>query len=824
MRNSLLILSLVALTAPTAMSRSLNPDEALGRALSQARKVAPRSELGSRSAVVADPVLTIGGEDSPAIYVFNKSDKGFLIVSADDVAAPILGYSDSETFNSENIPDNLKGWLEACGDQIRRASEAGLEAYFDTREEDHDPIDPLMSTKWEQTAPFNNDCPTLNGKTCVTGCVATAMAQVMKYHNWPQQVADDAVITYSWKTGQQNLTADFSNYEFDWENMLDSYKKGYDDTQASAVAKLMQACGYSVDMNYGTEASGAVNTFAGKALAQYFKYDQGLHNEPRALYSANEWENLIYDNLRDYGPTIYWGGIHCFVCDGYQGDGYFHFNWGWAGDGDGWFLLNALNPTTIGTGGSAAGYNSDQGALLGIKPAGDVPSERKYTFYTTGLSKATAGPGTYLNVWGEFQNYSPYIVEAEWVYQIYSEDGTEYIGTAPCSTPSAGKHTFSPDLNQTWLAGGILTALTKDGVTYRIYPAVRVDDKEYIFQCPKSMPAYVLYLRTRENNVAEYSAKLPEVGKKIIRDLSTNGYIYSNQSTIKISGIAEFTGEATATMKLTFRLQSKEDNTWYVGDDLTVEFTPEGQPFNAFCKRGGTSGIPTGDYTLYLSYIDTNVSTTDYQNMASCDVTIVPSAASKYSPSSFEVANAEAVDPNNIKISVEITGESGYAYEDLLFRIFDSEDTKIWEAQAPLYVTAPGSTIVSTTASLPDAIPGATYSAKAFKQAWGSWVDLTNPVPFTIAKQGTTGISEALTDNSRAAIASPNPATDFTVISAPAAISQLSLFTLSGQQASVNTEINGQSAQLDLTALANGLYIARISTPEGTYSIKIIKK
>lgn len=840
MRKHLLLLSLVALAAQPLLARSLSPEEALNRAFGQHRKVAASRSIGARSSVISEPAMTIENEGTPSVYIFNKAEEGFVIVSADEVAAPILGYSDTGVLDVENLPDNLKGWLENCSRQIRRASAAGAESYSVTRETDHDPIEPLVKTKWDQTKPFNNDCPTRDGFRCVTGCVATAMAQVMKYFNWPTQVASDANISYKWRSKsipnpenptemiQETLTADFSNEEFDWDNMRDSYSgNNYTETEASAVAALMKACGYSVDMDYNLASSGsaAVNNLVGKALAQYFKYDQGLHNEPREVYSAEQWEELIYNNLHDCGPIVYWGGIHCFVCDGYQSDGYFHFNWGWSGEGDGWFLLDALNPTTVGTGGNFAGYNNDQGALLGIKPAGDVPSERHYTFYTLGLSEVKAGPGTTLTLRGRFKNYSSYVVEPVWAFRVYSEDGTEYIGTTdpPCYIPSQGS-TFELDVDKTRIEGGVSSSVAKANTTYRIYPALIIDGKEYEFLCPPSMPSYALYKRSEVDGVKNYWAELPDVGKKEILDLSSNGNIYVGQPRIKISGIGKFTGDASASMSVTWRLLNTDGSEACLGNNFTVQFTPEGKPFEAVCQWLNSYTLQPGDYLLALSYKDDIVDTNNYFNLATCPVTLCASANPSYKATSFTVENPSAVDPDNIKLSVAITAESGYAYEDIRFDLFDSEMKSISEQKAPLYVTAPGSTNVAITTSIPNATSGGTYYAKVLHQKNNTWVDLTDAVPFTIKKNGTTGISDITADDRTIATAYPNPATDFTLISAPTEITQVTLHSLSGQQTTLTAEIDGCTARLDLSALAKGIYIATITMTDGHSTVKIIKK
>ncbi len=800
MRKSLFLTSLALVAALPAVGRSLSPEEALNRALPQVRKISPRARVASSGADVA-PVLTM-----PGVYVFNQADGGALIVSADDVAAPVLGYTDAPLV-AENLPENFIGWLESLSNQIELASEAGVEAYTSARQGDMAPIEPLMSTKWDQTSPFNNDTP----NHWPTGCVATAMAQVMKYHNWPAQAADNAVFSYV--NSGTTLSANFSNYAFAWDDMLDSYQQGYTPEQASAVAKLMQACGYSVQMKYASVASGAVNQIAGAALANYFKYDQGLHNEPREAYTTADWESMLYENLRDCGPVIYWGGIHCFVCDGYQGDGYFHFNWGWAGSGDGYFLIDALNPKTVGTGGNAAGYNSEQGALFGIKPAGATPSPRHYTFYHSLEISSVETLSNNLSMKSNFINYSPFDVTAENIYQIYNEDGSEYIASVPCNPSSSLYQTM---LSHTLFSGTIPGTYVSNPVkidagTYRIYPAVKVDGTEYVFKCPPSVPEYVIYTREKQGSSFVNSAKLPDVGQKVIRDLSTNGDFYIGQTQIKITGIAEFTGDATASMNVTCRLLSPTDNSQVaIGDNFTIQFTPNGgTPFEALCAWFNTWDIDPGEYIFALSYTNTVVSTSEYFNIATCPVKVnAYTMKSSYKATDFSVDKPAAVDPDDIKLSVAIEAVEGYANEALLFRIFDFENGTVWEGQYPLYVTAPGSTVVNATAKLPDAIPGATYSAKVLRQDKGTWVDLAGPVDFIIAKknEGTTALTEVRLSADKATITTPDPITAITI------------HNLQGQQINAPIQISANTAQITLTP---GLYICTIQTPSTTQTLKL---
>lgn len=312
----------------------------------------------------------------PTVYAFNGSDgQGFVILSADDSAMPVLGYSDSGSLDKENMPPALKSWLEEYNKQIEYLQSVDAPAFrsFATRSVEWEPISPLMTTRWNQDQPYNDLCYLTfsDGRkvVCPTGCVATAMAQVMKYHEYPEKGRGS--ITYPLYSNVQDLSMDFSQVTFNWDSMLDSYSGSVDPASAEAVAILMKACGYSVKMEYGQYESGAKNADVPNALITYFDYDPSVRLVKRAYYTYDDWSALIYNNLVEYGPVIYAGqsdfGGHAFVCDGYSSGGYFHVNWGWGGISDGYFLLDAMTPSAQGIGGYEGGYNLKQEAIINIQ-------------------------------------------------------------------------------------------------------------------------------------------------------------------------------------------------------------------------------------------------------------------------------------------------------------------------------------------------------------------------------------------------------------------------------------------------------------------------
>lgn len=362
------------LWAAGVAARTLSPEEALQRVSNDHISKKAMSALPSEAPRLVNTTVT--SEGAPAVYLFVRPDAdGYMLVSADDVAAPLLGYSDAPLADGE-IPPAMQWWLEQYAREISEGSNGIGPHYVDASKaagetSSFTPVAPLCKTKWDQDAPYNNKCPLINGRRTYTGCLATALAQVMKYHDWPER--GQGKIAYVDKNGTQR-SMDF-NVEFDWANMLDVYNNSATTVQNDAVALLMKACGYGVRMTYGTSASSASDSEVVNALTKYFNYDAGAQLCKRNYYGLADWQKMIYDNLKNVGPVLYCGsshlGGHAFVCDGYSTDGYFHFNWGWGGAYDGYFLLTALNPEGEGIGGFSGGYNIFQSIVIGVrKPDG----------------------------------------------------------------------------------------------------------------------------------------------------------------------------------------------------------------------------------------------------------------------------------------------------------------------------------------------------------------------------------------------------------------------------------------------------------------------
>lgn len=361
-----ILFAMMGMAIMSAYAAPLTPAEALARLGENDHRRASAQESPRQLATYND------ADGNPAIYIYTYAgDRGFMLLSADDATPALLGYSETNSFALDGSATSVASWLDSYAEQIKASR--GLPRYEapSTRADDMAPVGPLVKSNWDQTAPYYNDCPKYGARRCVTGCVATAMAQVMNYWKFPER-GQDQISYLSQEIGQQ-LSMDFSTVEFDWDNMLDKYTGGnYSAEEAKAVSTLMLAAGHSVMMQYTPWESGAYSKDIAAAMIKYFGYDQGVTNRKNNEFGSSIWNEVVYKELITTGPVIYTGrsmdGAHCFVCDGYDGNGRFHINWGWGGLSDGYYLLNALNPVEIGTGGHLNGYNIDQDIVVGIMP------------------------------------------------------------------------------------------------------------------------------------------------------------------------------------------------------------------------------------------------------------------------------------------------------------------------------------------------------------------------------------------------------------------------------------------------------------------------
>ncbi len=387
----LILLGLLIATGLSAFSRSISPEEA---------QAVANQFFGNNTAInlpVTKQVKSLNKEsDTAPFYIFNNADnQGFVIVSGDDRACRILGYSDKGSFNTEEMPPQLADLLDQYAAQI---SELPASAIADSswnsplRAQSESGGVLLETANWGQGAPYNSLTPEFDGVNAPTGCVATAMAIVMKYHNWPKN--GYGVHQYYCSSNQQLIYRDFCETHFEWDEMPMNFNTEVNQC-ASEVSKLMYMAGIAVDMEYAPFESDAFMGFVGHALRYNFRYSPKCEYLKKSNYTEEVWLDKITNELYNNRPVIYQGsgnGNHAFICDGIDLSGLFHINWGWDGIANGYFALSAL---------CAEGwdFSNDQSMVLGISPdlSDDIYSSA-YVDYGYAWNEQGIAPGSHISV------------------------------------------------------------------------------------------------------------------------------------------------------------------------------------------------------------------------------------------------------------------------------------------------------------------------------------------------------------------------------------------------------------------------------------------
>ena len=384
--------------------------------------------MGHADASQLQPVKT----PFSGFYVFNAGDHGFVLVADDDCVRPILGYSLTGTFPAGDLPTNVRGWLEGYEQEIAAIKQAAKES--DGQAASHaspsdwhllesnitpEPrlltsVSPMLGTTWNQSPIYNDMCPydsTFNQRV-VTGCVATATAQIMKYWNYPTT----GYGSHSYHATNSHadygiLSADFGATTYLWNNMPAALTSVSSQSEIDAVATLMSHVGIAVEMMYNVSSEGGSGAYnydwsgefsnpsAQLALLKYFKYASDMVWVARSSCDNDTYCAIMRSELDHERPILYSGshtsGGHSFVCDGYDSWGDFHFNWGWGGAYDGYFSIGALNPRGGGDGSNSSGtYNMSNVILTGIRPNPEFGSSSTVTVTTTGGNAACSASGS----------------------------------------------------------------------------------------------------------------------------------------------------------------------------------------------------------------------------------------------------------------------------------------------------------------------------------------------------------------------------------------------------------------------------------------------
>ncbi len=719
MKNRMILLAAALTGVATVGAKSLSPEEALARVHGAMSRSAVPVHVYSAKAEKAQ---------QPALYVFNNggSDDGYMVLSADDDITPVLGYSDSGSFNPMQIPDNMRWWLDSYAAQIAYATEHPADASYApvaktlTAAAPREAIKPLCTTKWNQDAPYNNLCPLVSGQRTYTGCVATSMAQAMKYHNYPESGSGTATVM----VGTNSYTMNFANTVFEWDKMLDIYaSEKYTTAQGTAVATLMKAAGYSVNMGYGTEASGAYSMDIVGALVDNFNYDAGANYYMRMFYTSSEWEQMLYDNLKNCGPIIYGGnsysGGHSFICDGYH-DGYFHFNWGWGGMSDGYFLLSALDPGSQGIGGSDSAFNYDQDAVLGIrKPVSGSNQEALIGIYgklTATLSGSVLSIANLANV-----GVSSFTgtIGLRLVNQANSE--VKYVRGYDIDDFGAGFYYESfPMPLPTALADG----------TYKVYPVYSEGSGWKDVLIGVGSQKYVTVVRSG----SKYTLQTEEAKRFEVTDISLDTKLYAGQAftlTYTVTNPNSFSRSADVSPIL---LRNGVITGYSTSNVITLDANETKTFTHTYMLL--PASLLAGSCKLYMGEdeveedSDGNAQLVSYRISDNISVYVRKNTSNPtVSVSGFTIDNASVVNAAELSGSYTVSVDGGYVSGALTMRIYDSNSQPCAQIILPAFsLNAGESKDFTFTDVFGDGQPGKRYVAVCYLNS----TQVTEPIWFTV--------------------------------------------------------------------------------------------
>lgn len=711
-----------ALCALSAHAAHLTPSEALSRLSSSS------PGLPMRMAPAKDLKLVL---TAPGCYVYNQPG-GFMVLAADDAGAPLLGYSDSGEFDPDNIPPQLQYWLDAYAEQMAAATMPYQAPVWP----DWASIEPLCKTRWDQNAPYNDLCPTVSvGGTqvrTVTGCVATAMAQVMKYFNYPE--TGTGTHSYTW-TDQNNvdhaMSIDFSTVHFNWADMLDIYPyNGYTTAQGNAVAELMKACGYGVDMNYATASVGGSGSYSAavvRCLRENLDYDARLVY--RAYYDMMEWAGMIYDNLAHTGPIQYsgqgTGGGHSFVVDGYSHSGFFHLNWGWGGLSDGYFLLNALNPSAMGTGGgSGGGFNLSQEAILGVKPRHGAAAEANPAVLGVSELSNAYFSGSNLYIIGQFVNIggegplSPGI-------EVYDSDGELVTSKIYTTYENFPLNSYLPRL--------IFNLGSLPEGDYKVVISYRNDDGTYSPAQAKLGTFNYVDIHIGDHN----SAAIPHEEPLQITDFALLSPVYLGAG-LEVSGNVTNPNPRENIRTLVLAFFDSETSTSAVARVETVALDIAGGETQSLAYRGDmqSEGSLTGGTTYYLAWCER--SNTGALTVISERIPVEVRANDGYSidVQNLRVNRATAW---GVNISYDIRNTTGYYASQPVFIVYQPVGTQynmLTQLYCPFsFLDASNAWTVMDEVWLPTDVftVGEQYVAGLFVVQNNAWTQKGSTVSFTVS-------------------------------------------------------------------------------------------
>lgn len=766
-------------------------------------------------------------------YVFNKGIKdGFIIVAADDcVLTEVLGYCNYGEYDNNNLPANFKWWIDQYQREIDYAIKNRLST-TSTIQPFATSVSPLLGNiAWNQGDPYNLLCPTLtnaSGETerTVTGCVATATAQVMRYYKWPAKGTGSN--SYTWEKGGKTLSVDFSKSTYDWDNMTETYNSNSSTTEKNAVAKLMYDCGVSCNMEYNLSSAGGSAASAYdqvEGLYNYFGYDLGMEHLTRDYYKLTDWNSIIKNEIDNSRPILYRGtgngGGHAFIIDGYNTSGYFHFNWGWGGSSDGYFVTTALNPGELGIGGGAGGYNYNQGMTIGIQPA-QASSTETIEMTNDGLQISGDATNGFKIIISKLANRNWIAATFDLGLFVESSTGVTKILQLYSNTTLNPLYYYNPISVSTSTFGSYFA----DG-TYKVYLGIKASNSSSWEEIPTLIGSakyvYVTISGGAVINVTYDQASLPNLS---VVGYELNDKIYANRvatisTTVKNSG-SEYLGD----MAIVF---ADANGNILANSGLLMTDILEGETKELLFEYSMISlaeGVSITTATPCVMYLFGNASSESIFNIGRIgNATLYPVGSGSPALAFTKQPKVNSSTEDNISITLGLINNGTIFKDAITFYTWDRNLENSFCGGISQYAMIENKESKDITFSFPyNGIVGHTYLVNIYANnaiIKGNTASINYTCSFTLQEGAETGVENVKTNVEMMVVNTNN----MLEITAEHAISQINIYNTAGVNVAhqdYNEDSNIETISLE--SQPKGVYVIKVETTDGTKTSKIIIK
>jgi hypothetical protein len=824
--RAIVILACIAASVSGA-AKQVSGDEALARFNAAGNTPLAVKAAKGKQIVKAKTIYT--ADNAEALYLY-RSGETMLIFPADDRVSPLLGYYEVAPTADERMPEQLEWWLNEYARQIAYIQTLPEGKYkAKARTEDYAPIEPLITTKWDQGTPYNILCPTFNDKLCYTGCVATAAAQVLNYFKYPRKATGS--IQYIDRVTGDERSMNFEEQSFDWDNMLDRYTDGqYSEAQANAVAYLMKACGNAAKSRYAENSTSSWESIMLKSLIENFGYSDKAQFLIRDNYNTDEWENIIYQNIKNVGPIIYGGDQvyfgHCFVCDGYSGDGFFHFDWGWSGYLDGYFQLSALYPYGTNSHGAVdeISFSLNQDAIVNLTPSGnptiDIP--QKFPITWRGNLTASLTDTNTITLSHDNGDYFDYAI---------SNLSTKYTDFEMCLAA------YNPTTKETKILDNTIFPFSLD--IYGDDEGAGYDNIKFGYSTNTGLSegTYTFYPVARTTESSEWN----ELQHHVYATTEFFVQVDSEGNIAKVdNGIGEFPDidelKLESPLYMGEKFKYSFDLTSYSDNDIIAAYIPEMYIYDASTES--MINIAEGEITatylkpgddVHLTFVSNMYIDDEYKDytgqvyfaLKSCinsQINIYLTTAIDEKPTDnvqltcdkFTVKQS-GDNPENLTFDFSVTSSGGYYFGQLYAFIEDQNEEFVdLAASDEEYSFVAGKSAAGTiNYNFTNYNVGEKYTASlcylgSDSYTWFDAIDFTMPL-------GIDGVSDLSVTNSVKITA--NRAGGYLTVTAPSEIANIQGFSLDGRYINLTAEITGTSARATIPA---GFTILKITLTDGT--------